>query len=221
VSEDFWAVVVARVRAPKSRLAGVLDQAARQALVLDMLEHVLDACRSCALLKGTIAVVDTREAQQLAFGAGVCVVPEPPGGFGGMNAAVQAGLEKAAQCGAAGAIVLPGDLPLLSDTDLDSLISAADRLERAVVIGASRDGAGTNALLLRPPDVIAPAFGPPSVDRHAALARSAGARVSELRGLDLALDVDTPDDLEVWRALQRKMSPSSGRSTSGLADWSR
>ena len=46
---------------------------------------------------------------------------------------------------------------------------------RAVVIGSSHDGRGTNALLLRPPDVIAPAFGPPSVGRHVQLGLAAGA----------------------------------------------
>jgi 2-phospho-L-lactate guanylyltransferase len=91
--------------------------------------------------------------------------------------------------------VLPGDVPLLSSRDLEQLVAAAEDQPRAVVIGASRDGLGTNALLLRPLDVIAPAFGPPSVERHVRLGRGAGAFTCVVSGLDLALDVDTPADL--------------------------
>ena len=57
-----------------------------------------------------------------------------------------------------------------------------------------RHGSGTNALVLRPPDVIAFAFGRGSRDRHLAAAAAAGAAVIEVMG-DLTLDVDTPDDL--------------------------
>ncbi len=69
-----------------------------------------------------------------------------------------------------------------------------------VVIVPDRHGAGTNALLLSPPDVIEPSFGPGSFARHAARAHAAATvvRVAEVRSL--GLDVDTPDDLEALRA---------------------
>ena len=79
--------------------------------------------------------------------------------------------------------------------DLDALLDSAGATPRAVVIGSSHDGRGTNALLLRPPDVIAPAFGPPSVGRHVQLGLAAGAHTVIRPRLGLALDVDTPDDL--------------------------
>jgi 2-phospho-L-lactate/phosphoenolpyruvate guanylyltransferase len=63
------------------------------------------------------------------------------------------------------------------------------------VVAASRDRQGTNALLLRPPDVIAPAFGPPSVVRHFAAGRAAGALARLVTRLGLSHDVDTPADL--------------------------
>ena len=76
-----------------------------------------------------------------------------------MNVAVALGLDAVKRLGAQTAIVLPGDIPLITTDDLEALIAAAENAERAVVVGASRDGLGTNALLLRPIDVIAPAFG--------------------------------------------------------------
>jgi 2-phospho-L-lactate guanylyltransferase len=112
-----------------------------------------------------------------------------------MNAAVATGLAAARTVGARTVIVLPGDIPLLSEGDLRALIQAAGHAHRAVVVGASRDGGGTNALLLRPPDVIAPAFGPPSVDRHLRAGQAAGAKTKVEHNLGLSHDVDTPEDL--------------------------
>ena len=43
-----------------------------------------------------------------------------------------------------------------------------------MTIVPDRHGTGTNALLLSPPDVIAPAFGPDSRARHVAIAERAG-----------------------------------------------
>jgi 2-phospho-L-lactate/phosphoenolpyruvate guanylyltransferase len=67
------------------------------------------------------------------------------------------------------------------------------------VIVPDRHGTGTNALLLSPPQVIAPAFGPGSRERHERLAAEAGVRcvVDEVRSL--VLDVDTAEDLDAVR----------------------
>jgi 2-phospho-L-lactate guanylyltransferase len=187
-----WAVVVARVaHGAKSRLASVLEADQRRSLALSMLSDVLRVCATN--LDGVVAVVDDADARALATTVGAVVVDDlqPTG----MNDAIRRGLPLAAAHGAQTAIVLPGDIPFLSKRDLDALLAAADGQPRAVIVGASRDGLGTNALLLRPPGVIAPAFGPPSVDRHVQAGLAAGAFTRVVRDLDLALDVDTPADL--------------------------
>jgi 2-phospho-L-lactate guanylyltransferase len=84
----------------------------------------------------------------------------------------------------------------VSTADIERLLAAAADAPRAVVIGASHDGSGTNALLLRPPDLMPPAFGPPSLQRHIDAAKTTGASVTVLTGLELAHDIDTPEDLE-------------------------
>ena len=68
-------------------------------------------------------------------------------------------------------------------------------LDAPVAIVPDRHGTGTNALLLAPPDVIAPSFGPGSFDRHVAAARDAGVEYAVARISALMFDVDTPDDL--------------------------
>jgi len=195
VTDSLWIVVVARVgSAAKSRMAGTLNADQRSTLALAMLADVLGVCRQArGLAAGTLAVVDTPAARAVALRNGALSIADP--GAGDMNAAVSAGVAAARQQGASTVLVVPGDVPLISTADLQALLDAAGAAPRAVVIGSSRDGQGTNALLLRPPDVIPPAFGPPSVGRHVQMARAAGAQTVVRPGLGLALDVDTPDDL--------------------------
>ena len=64
-----------------------------------------------------------------------------------------------------------------------------------MVIVPDRHGTGTNALLLSPPDAIAPSFGPGSRARHEEAARAAGVAVALEEPPSLVLDVDTPEDL--------------------------
>jgi 2-phospho-L-lactate guanylyltransferase len=189
-----WLVVVARAGpAAKSRLAPLLSPAARRDLALAMLADVLAVCQTMPDHAGLVAVVDDDAARAVAVTAGATVVADP--GTGDMNAAARAGIAAALACAATTVLVLPGDIPRLSHADLAALHAAAGAHPRALVVGASRDGRGTNALLLRPPQVIAPSFGPPSVDRHLAAGRAAGAQTTVVAALGLADDVDTPTDL--------------------------
>ena len=55
---------------------------------------------------------------------------------------------------------------------------------------------GTNALLLSPPDVIQPAFGPESLRAHLEAARAANASVQLVEDPVLGFDLDTPADIE-------------------------
>lgn len=63
-----------------------------------------------------------------------------------------------------------------------------------MILVTDRHGTGTNALALRPPDVIDFAFGPGSRSAHRAAAEAAGAVYLEVHG-PLTVDLDTPDDL--------------------------
>lgn len=184
-----WAVVVGRTGDDaKSRLAGVLPAAMRSALAVAMLRDVLSAAQG-AELKVMAVIVPRLEA------AGVVAVPDPGDG---LNAAVSAGVRAAVAAGAGTVLVLPGDVPLIDKEDVNALIEAAEG-PRAVVVATDRHGSGTNALVLRPADVIAPAFGTDSAERHAAA--DANTFVRRLIRPRVALDVDTPEDL---RELMRR-----------------
>ena len=189
-----WAVVVARVGdGAKSRLSAVLEPAERTRLARAMLADVLGVCLDgAAILAGTVAVVD-QQARDVAARYATTLLDDPA--RGDMNAAVRAGISAARARGATSILVLPGDVPSISVADLREIVGLAGMAPRAVVVAASRDGQGTNALLLRPPHVIAPSFGPPSVWRHLEAGHAAGAHTQLIEHLGLARDVDTPPDL--------------------------
>ncbi len=97
-------------------------------------------------------------------------------------------------------LVIHADLPRLEVADIFDLTTARDTRS---AIAPDRHGTGTNALAIRKEDSMSFAFGDHSFPRHLALARRP-LRVVERIGL--ALDVDTPDDLDI--AGRERFSPS-------------
>jgi 2-phospho-L-lactate/phosphoenolpyruvate guanylyltransferase len=124
----------------------------------------------------------------------------------GHNTAAARGIASAEQAGIERALLVPGDCPLLSPDDLDVLLSHPAG-ERSALIVPDRHGTGTNALLLTPPDVLAPSFGPDSRRRHLADANAAGVPAEVVELESLGLDVDTPEDLD---ALRRTLAGTHG-----------
>jgi 2-phospho-L-lactate guanylyltransferase len=85
-----------------------------------------------------------------------------------------------------------------------------------VVIVPDRHGTGTNALLLEPPDVIRPAFGPGSFARHLERASQAGVAWEVAQPDSLLLDVDTSDDLDTLRAVLPQREGAAPRTRAAL-----
>ena len=185
----------------KARLGGALDAEEREELVLGMLMHTLavlgewQACRRIHLVSPD-PVLDAATR-----GAGVEVTVHRQDGEG-LNAGIRLGISAARVEAAASLLVLPGDLPHLTVEALDELLLAADAGMVAaaggplVAIAPSDARSGTNALLLLPPDVITPAFGPDSFEAHLRAAESAAVAVQVVSDPVLGFDLDTPEDLE-------------------------
>lgn len=193
-----WALVPIRgIESAKMRLGGDLDPEERAELVTELLRRTLAATRDARLIAGTVVVTMDGAAAEIARRHGaVGLVERAPG----LNGAIEAGRSVAQARGASAVLVLPADLPAVSPAAIDELIEGAGRsvstmgTDAVVALVPDRHGEGTNALLVSPPDAIAPAFGAASRARHAAAARAAGAHLVELGG-SLGLDVDTAADL--------------------------
>ncbi|HET7028692.1 MAG TPA: 2-phospho-L-lactate guanylyltransferase [Candidatus Limnocylindrales bacterium] len=195
-------IPVRSLEGAKTRLGHVLDAEERRDLVARLLRRTVGAARQAGV--ADIVVVSEDDATRaLAAAAGARAIGQRRRG---LNAALGVGRDAALDAGAATLVVLPGDLPLVDGESVAALFAAArppaasdtdsltDADEAVVVLVPDRHGRGTNALLLRPPDVIAFAFGADSRATHARLAAEAGARYVELES-PLSIDLDTPEDL--------------------------
>jgi 2-phospho-L-lactate guanylyltransferase len=175
----------------KQRLRGGLDLQSRQELAEAMLRDVLEALGASAVEEIVVVSAGAR-ARELAHAAGATAIQD---GEHGHNAAAAIGVRAARALGAQRALLVPGDCPALDPTELDELLARAI-VPPSVLIVPDRHGTGTNALCLTPPDALAPSFGPDSCQRHLAHARAAGVAAEVVEVPSLALDVDTPEDLE-------------------------
>jgi 2-phospho-L-lactate guanylyltransferase len=187
----------------KQRLRHELSDADRRALVDSMFSDVLVALRRVPALEQVIVVSGDRTAQRIGQGYGAIVVEDDERGH---NWAVQQGIQAALEDGIERVLLVPGDCPLMDPREIEELL-AHPAGERSALVVPDRHGTGTNALLLTPPDVMAPSFGPDSCRRHMADAAAAGVPAEVVEVSCLAFDVDTPDDLEV---LAQQLAASRG-----------
>jgi 2-phospho-L-lactate guanylyltransferase len=205
-------VPVKKFSSAKRRLAKALSPQARQELCREMLGDVLEAIAESAQIEEIIVV--TRE-----WDLPVVEVP-----WTGVSDRRRTSHSKAAALGAKHAIangadcvaMLPGDCPLLDPAELNGALRRAKPGRVAII--PDRHGAGTNGLILSPPDAIEPAFGPGSRERHEKLARGFGHEVAVERLYSLSIDVDTYDDLTVLRQALDRNPDLAPRTAAKLAE---
>jgi 2-phospho-L-lactate guanylyltransferase len=179
-----WTVIVPLKQegSRKTRLRHVLTDAERARLGETWFAHVVDTLRR------------VEGAQVIVLSAG-----RPSGWEGewrrdegrGLNPELQAAWEG---LGRAPVAILHADLPHLRLEDVEALLEAAER--RGCAIAPDRHGTGTNGLAIADGRPFRFAFGPMSFERHTA---EAGPKHEVVERPGLALDVDTPDDLESVR----------------------
>lgn len=217
-----WVVVVPVKVATegKSRLAGVLDDRVRVALVRAMALDTIDAALASSLV-GHVLVVTADPVLTAAAGR-FGVVPEPrpaatesalprdaapfavspgdpaPLAVSPLNWAVLAGIAAARSTvpGVAVAALL-GDLPALRPDDLDAALALAGSVPRGFVPDAQ--GTGTTMLTARGGAVPVPRFGAGSACAHELAGH---VRLAVPRGSTLRRDVDLPADLDEVAALE-------------------
>ncbi len=180
----------------KQRLTPGLSSGPRRALAEAMFSDVLTALRRCGAIAEILVVSSAHNAQRIASGHGAIVLEDQSVGH---SEAAAAGIAHVLDLGAERALLVPGDCPLADPLDLTALIEHPAPARSALII-PDRHGTGTNALLLTPPDAIGPSFGPGSCARHVEMAERSGAAFEIIEIPSLALDIDTPDDLDALRS---------------------
>jgi 2-phospho-L-lactate/phosphoenolpyruvate guanylyltransferase len=208
---DLWAVVPVKERdRAKERLAPLLPPEMRQALALAMLEDVLAALASAVGLAGLLVVTVDPAASRMARQYGARLVED--GARDGHTGAVTAAARLLAAEGWAGMLTVPGDIPLVTASEISRLV-AAHRPAPSFTIVPSHDEGGSNAIVLSPPDAVPLRFGVDSFFPHLRAAEALGIQPTVLRLPGIALDIDNPADLAAF-ALQ----PSPTRTRAFLAE---
>ncbi|WP_295634007.1 2-phospho-L-lactate guanylyltransferase [Novosphingobium sp.] len=174
-----WHAIVPFRAGAKTRLAERLDAPSRAALAEAMAAHVLETLGRCPSIGSLTLLAPVRPAFA-SEGTGLIVDKGH-----GLNAELAAALARARHV-----LIIHADLPLAAPDDIAVLIDAAAGAGAAIAPDHARTG--TNALAFIDANGLLPAFGPDSFALHRALLPDAA--VVERPGL--ALDIDTPEDLD-------------------------
>ncbi len=185
-------VPVGAIDRAKSRLGAVLDAEERRDLVLRLAERTIRAAVATPGIDEVLVITPDDEVRALALEGGGRPLRQRTRG---LNDGLREARAEAIAAGADAILVIPIDMPAISSELLAPFMTLAQEASGPLVaIVPDRHDRGTNALLLKPPDVIDFSFGGDSKDAHLEAGRSADARVEVLDG-PLTLDIDTPDDL--------------------------
>jgi 2-phospho-L-lactate/phosphoenolpyruvate guanylyltransferase len=197
----FAIIPVKPLHRAKSRLARALKAPTRAALVRSIFSRTLDIIAQVERIDGVIVVSRDLTILELARQRNALALAESESG---LNSAITQAAQWAARHHARAVIVIPVDLPLITAADLDAVIDRAQE-ERCMVIAPDRHEAGTNVLLAQPPEAIQFAYGASSFNVHRAQALERGLTVHEYRSPTTAFDIDVPDDLAWYRALDAQV----------------
>ncbi len=189
------------LRYAKSRLCPALDTAAREQLVQDMCERVLATLQQVPQLACVWLVSSEPRAPYLAAKYGARHLPDD---VGTLNGALQAGITAVARAGGAAVVILPADVPLATPADIHTLLDLLLAAPQRLVIAPGHDLDGTNALAFGLPLPFALQYGSASFQAHTAAARAHGWSVQVVTSTTLALDIDTPADLEQAQRLAQQ-----------------
>jgi 2-phospho-L-lactate guanylyltransferase len=187
-------IPVGTLEGAKTRLAGTLDAEERHDLVEGLLARTVEVALAVDLLDDVLVISPDPEVLTRAAAIGARTLRQRTSG---LNAGLTEARADVVAGGAEAILVLPIDLPFVTAEAVVALLQplTVDSTTPAhVVLVTDRHGTGTNALGLRPPEIIDFAFGPGSRARHRAAAEAAGAAYTEVGGA-LTVDLDTPEDL--------------------------
>jgi 2-phospho-L-lactate/phosphoenolpyruvate guanylyltransferase len=211
-----WAIVPLKSpRTAKSRLADRLSPARRRALLFAMARHVLGTLqRTPGIDRIAIATASDEVA---GFAAAHNVACIRLAGDDGPAVAFELALDALQSQMPDRVLMIAGDLPLLTCDAVRELLVSADRFDGpGVVLAPDRFGIGTNALLCKPPQLVAPRFGEESFSRHLAAVWALGVPHRVVERNELAFDLDTPADLG---ALPSWLAEVIGVASADPASW--
>lgn len=190
LSDTMALVPVKSLDTGKTRLSPILEAHERAALIPAMVEDIFNALAAFARMPVLVVTGDPRVAAMAGSRGFSCLMESA---CLSETAAIEAATRRAGEMGAAGTMVVPGDIPLLQPEDVAELLELAP--QQGTLVVPAWDGRGTNAVLRRPHNLFPLRFGNDSFLPHRASAQQTGLPCAILHNERIALDVDSPEDL--------------------------
>lgn len=176
----------------KTRLAGAMAAAERQALAQAMFRDVLSAALAAHLADHVAVVSSDERLLGIARKVGAIAIDEKfPRG---LNAAVKLATGVLTAHGVAALCVVLSDIPLVTGADIDAVFQALAG-PPGIVLVPSRELSGTNIIAQTPPGAILTRFGRRSLMRHLESCENARIPCEVVRLAGPAMDLDLMSDL--------------------------
>lgn len=190
---NIWAVLpMKNIEHAKSRLSAVLSDEERREMVLSLYENTLAQIKHWNRLSGILIVSADPVFRPACDETHIHFLQEENGE--NLNKSIRLATETLKSEGADAMLVIHGDMPLINQNALSLLLNALPK--PGVGIIPDRHEKGTNVLLAAPPDVIDFHFGENSLEKHKKAAIAANCPLIIIKDADLAIDIDTIDDLD-------------------------
>jgi 2-phospho-L-lactate guanylyltransferase len=183
----------------KSRLTSSLTQHQRERLVLDMFHHVLRVLFASEVFDKVSVVSSDLQILENAYLWGAKPIIEA---YHDHNQALHFAALSEMSEGATKLLTISADLPLLTTQEIRCFYMQSFLYD--VVLAPSRDGTGTNAIMVHPPLAVPYVFGPGSLQNYIDATRQKHLNYTTYHSVGLALDIDTIDDLDEAEILNSK-----------------
>jgi 2-phospho-L-lactate guanylyltransferase len=183
-------VPVKKLGVSKRRLSKFLSPKERKFLTIAMLEDVVGALKSSTIHE--IVVVSSDPSVRMVADKFEVSFFSPS--RNGLNPAIEEAIAWCMQKQADSVLVVPADIPLLSFEAVNKIVELGNCDGSTVVLSPSNDG-GTNALFLKPPNILFANFGNRSFAKHFKQAQNKGISVKLHYSTSIVLDVDCEEDL--------------------------
>jgi 2-phospho-L-lactate/phosphoenolpyruvate guanylyltransferase len=199
----------------RRRMLDALTAKQRHSMYFTMARRVITALRDVPMVRDTVIVTSSAEVEIFAGHLGVRVMHQMRDE--GINCACEAALASSSAVGITNALILSGDLPLVTSESITALLQSAVLQQRGVTIVPDRRRLGTNALVCTPTDAIRLQYGSNSFADHVRTAREHGLVTRVFESGELALDIDEPEDLDAWREYDTPTNVGDQRESTSTA----
>ncbi|MEM3522746.1 MAG: 2-phospho-L-lactate guanylyltransferase, partial [Candidatus Bathyarchaeia archaeon] len=148
----FLIIPVKKLSDSKTRLSSILSPIERKALMLAMIKDVLKAAKSSKKIDNIILVSSDQNVFKISKEFNIEFLEERS--QHGLNNALQNAIKYCIKKNSKSVLIIPADIPLVLAEDLEEIIGLSE--SSSIVITPSKNGCGTNALMLYPPNIIQP-----------------------------------------------------------------